>query len=42
RHAELLRRAGFAHAAPVWQFGDSTVLVAVMDDTRGLPAPVRT
>ncbi|MGC9377979.1 class I SAM-dependent methyltransferase [Streptomyces sp. MH13] len=29
RHAELLRRAGFRHVAPVWQFGDSTVLVAV-------------
>lgn len=28
-HAELLRRAGFRHVAPVWQFGDSAVLVAV-------------
>ncbi|GAA1167884.1 class I SAM-dependent methyltransferase [Streptomyces hebeiensis] len=28
RHVELLRRAGFEHAAPVWQFGDSHVLVA--------------
>ncbi|MYR38530.1 methyltransferase domain-containing protein [Streptomyces sp. SID4944] len=32
RHAALLRRAGFAHVTPVWQFGDSTVLVAVMGD----------
>ncbi|MEV7423597.1 class I SAM-dependent methyltransferase [Streptomyces sp. NPDC091212] len=29
RHAELLRHAGFEHAAPVWQFGDSYVLVAI-------------
>jgi SAM-dependent methyltransferase len=28
-HAELLRAAGFAEAAPVWQFGDDHVLVAV-------------
>ncbi|MBJ6630314.1 trans-aconitate 2-methyltransferase [Streptomyces sp. I5] len=42
RHAELLRRAGFAHVAPVWQFGDSTVLVAIMGETHGLPTPVRT
>ncbi|MFE0189610.1 class I SAM-dependent methyltransferase [Streptomyces sp. NPDC058989] len=28
-HAELLYRAGFEHVAPVWQFGDSCVLVAV-------------
>ena len=32
RHAVLLRRAGFRHVAPVWQFGDSAVLVAVKDD----------
>ncbi|MEU3730911.1 class I SAM-dependent methyltransferase [Streptomyces sp. NPDC033538] len=32
RHAELLRRAGFRHVAPVWQFGDSAVLVAVRSD----------
>ncbi|MGC9497463.1 class I SAM-dependent methyltransferase [Streptomyces sp. WG7] len=32
RHAELLRRAGFRHVAPVWQFGDSAVLVAVKGD----------
>ncbi|MER7695795.1 MULTISPECIES: class I SAM-dependent methyltransferase [unclassified Streptomyces] len=42
RHAALLRRAGFAHVAPVWQFGDSAVLVAVMGDTGGLPAPAGT
>jgi SAM-dependent methyltransferase len=29
RHAELLRQAGFCHVTPVWQFGDSHVLVAV-------------
>ncbi|GGT05462.1 MULTISPECIES: class I SAM-dependent methyltransferase [Streptomyces] len=29
RHAELLRRAGFRHVTPVWQVGDSRVLVAV-------------
>jgi SAM-dependent methyltransferase len=28
-HADLLRRAGFQEAAPVWQFGDDHVLVAV-------------
>ncbi|MEW2134692.1 class I SAM-dependent methyltransferase [Streptomyces sp. NPDC005435] len=28
-HTELLLRAGFAHVAPVWQYGDSCVLVAV-------------
>jgi SAM-dependent methyltransferase len=28
-HAELLRASGFAEAAPVWQFGDDHVLVAV-------------
>jgi SAM-dependent methyltransferase len=28
-HAALLRAAGFAEAAPVWQFGDDHVLVAV-------------
>jgi SAM-dependent methyltransferase len=28
-HVELLRKAGFAHAGPVWQFGTSYVLVAV-------------
>lgn len=32
RHSALLRTAGFAYVAPVWQFGDSTVLVAVMGD----------
>ncbi|WBB62499.1 class I SAM-dependent methyltransferase [Streptomyces sp. WMMC500] len=42
RHAELLRRAGFAHTVPVWQFGDSAVLVAVRDDARGVPAPAGT
>ncbi|AEM83049.1 class I SAM-dependent methyltransferase [Streptomyces violaceusniger] len=31
RHAELLRQAGFGQVAPVWQFGDSHVLVAVKD-----------
>ncbi|WAU82029.1 class I SAM-dependent methyltransferase [Streptomyces sp. Qhu-G9] len=31
RHAELLRQAGFRHVTPVWQFGDSQVLVAVKD-----------
>ncbi|GAB3443541.1 class I SAM-dependent methyltransferase [Actinophytocola sediminis] len=29
QHAELLRAAGFREAAPVWQFGDDHVLVAV-------------
>ncbi|MEV0041633.1 class I SAM-dependent methyltransferase [Streptomyces sp. NPDC050804] len=29
RHTELLYRAGFEHAAPVWQFGQSYVLVAI-------------
>ncbi|HEX2131581.1 MAG TPA: class I SAM-dependent methyltransferase [Actinophytocola sp.] len=29
QHADLLRAAGFAEAAPVWQFGDDHVLVAV-------------
>jgi trans-aconitate methyltransferase len=28
-HLDLLRRSGFQHAGPVWQFGDSYVLVAV-------------
>ncbi|MEV5593720.1 class I SAM-dependent methyltransferase [Streptomyces sp. NPDC052496] len=28
-HVRLLRRAGFRHAAPVWQFGEDAVLVAV-------------
>lgn len=32
RHAELLVGAGFRHVAPVWRFGDSAVLVAVMGD----------
>ncbi|MGW3974495.1 class I SAM-dependent methyltransferase [Streptomyces ardesiacus] len=31
RHAELLREAGFRHVAPVWQVGDSCVLVALKD-----------
>lgn len=31
RHTELLRRAGFRHVAPVWQYGESQVLVAVKD-----------
>ncbi|WP_030544262.1 trans-aconitate 2-methyltransferase [Streptomyces albus] len=31
RHLELLRRAGFHRATPVWQFGDSHVLVALRD-----------
>jgi SAM-dependent methyltransferase len=29
QHADLLRRAGFAEAGPVWQFGDDHVLVAI-------------
>jgi SAM-dependent methyltransferase len=29
RHIELLRQAGFTQAGPVWQFGNSHVLVAV-------------
>lgn len=29
QHAQLLRDAGFAEAAPVWQFGDDHVLVGV-------------
>ncbi|MGW2054408.1 methyltransferase domain-containing protein [Streptomyces sp. NPDC001840] len=29
RHTELLHAAGFQHAAPVWQFGNSYVLVAI-------------
>ncbi|MGA5699685.1 class I SAM-dependent methyltransferase [Peterkaempfera bronchialis] len=28
-HVALLRGAGFSHAGPVWQFGDSCVLVAL-------------
>jgi SAM-dependent methyltransferase len=28
-HLELVRQAGFAQAGPVWQYGDSCVLVAV-------------
>ncbi|MFJ7337503.1 class I SAM-dependent methyltransferase [Streptomyces sp. NPDC101110] len=28
-HVELLRQAGFAQAGPVWQYGDSCVVVAV-------------
>lgn len=31
RHTELLRQAGFLHVTPVWQFGDSHVLVAIRD-----------
>lgn len=31
RHTELLRQAGFSHITPVWQFGDSHVLVALKD-----------
>ncbi|MFD7709690.1 class I SAM-dependent methyltransferase [Streptomyces sp. NPDC059785] len=31
RHAELLRRAGFGQVTPVWQVGDSRVLVALKD-----------
>lgn len=31
RHTELLREAGFRHVAPVWQVGDSAVLVAMKD-----------
>ncbi|MFH8476462.1 class I SAM-dependent methyltransferase [Streptomyces sp. NPDC018000] len=38
RHAELLHRAGFSHVTPVWQFGDSAVLVAVMGDGPGAAA----
>ncbi|MFE7813898.1 class I SAM-dependent methyltransferase [Streptomyces sp. NPDC057433] len=40
RHAELLRRSGFAHVAPVWQFGDSAVLVAVTGGATGAGSPV--
>jgi hypothetical protein len=40
RHARLLRRAGFAHVAPVWQFGDSAVLVAVLDGAPAAHDPV--
>ncbi|MDP9679784.1 SAM-dependent methyltransferase [Streptomyces griseoviridis] len=29
RHTDLLHRAGFGEVTPVWQFGDSRVLVAV-------------
>ncbi|WP_241562209.1 class I SAM-dependent methyltransferase [Streptomyces hoynatensis] len=29
RHVALLREAGFDHVSPVWQFGDSHVLVAL-------------
>ncbi|MER5834019.1 hypothetical protein ABT116_25020, partial [Streptomyces sp. NPDC002130] len=28
-HLELLRQAGFDKAGPVWQYGDSCVVVAV-------------
>ncbi|MGQ4448929.1 trans-aconitate 2-methyltransferase [Streptomyces griseus] len=42
RHTALLRRAGFAHVAPVWQFGDSAVLVAVLGGTDRRPAPAKT
>ncbi|MFD5799386.1 class I SAM-dependent methyltransferase [Streptomyces diastatochromogenes] len=28
-HLRLLRQAGFAHAGPVWQYGDSCVVVAI-------------
>ena len=28
-HVRLLRQAGFAHAGPVWQYGDSHVVVAI-------------
>lgn len=31
RHVELLHKAGFAAAGPVWQYGPSCVLVAVRD-----------
>ncbi len=31
RHAELLRQAGFSRVTPVWQVGDSCVLVALKD-----------
>lgn len=31
RHIELLRQAGFHRITPVWQFGDSHVLVALRD-----------
>lgn len=31
RHTELLGQAGFRHVTPVWQFGDSHVLVALKD-----------
>ncbi|MFE9312684.1 class I SAM-dependent methyltransferase [Streptomyces sp. NPDC088353] len=37
-HAELLHQAGFSHVTPVWQFGDSAVLVAVMGDMHGTAA----
>ncbi|MEU3347610.1 class I SAM-dependent methyltransferase [Streptomyces sp. NPDC006700] len=38
RHTELLHQAGFGHVTPVWQFGDSAVLVAVRDGTPGAAA----
>ncbi|MFF4576707.1 methyltransferase domain-containing protein [Streptomyces sp. NPDC001410] len=28
-HVQLLRQAGFGHAGPVWQYGDSYVVVAI-------------
>jgi SAM-dependent methyltransferase len=31
RHIELLGQAGFCHITPVWQYGDSHVLVALKD-----------
>ncbi|MFE7979023.1 class I SAM-dependent methyltransferase [Streptomyces shenzhenensis] len=31
RHTELLHQAGFSHVTPVWQVGDSCVLVALKD-----------
>ncbi|MDX3645114.1 class I SAM-dependent methyltransferase [Streptomyces sp. MB09-02B] len=30
-HSDLLAQAGFSHITPVWQFGDSHVLVALKD-----------
>ncbi|MEE1756591.1 class I SAM-dependent methyltransferase [Streptomyces sp. SP18CS02] len=36
RHVELLRKAGFEAAGPVWQYGPSCVLVAVRAEERPL------
>ncbi|GAA2544303.1 MULTISPECIES: class I SAM-dependent methyltransferase [Streptomyces] len=41
-HAALLRQAGFRHVTPVWQFGDSVVLVAVKGASPAADAVGRT